>query len=298
VHAAFRLPSVDVVHVHGDLAEILAGAALGRVYGAPVVATLHGRLSDRSAAAGRVYRLPDAVIAVSHGVRDQLVARGVRPDRVEVIPSGIADPPAALAWRPGGSRLVSVGLLDPMKGHDVAIEAVRRLRDRGVDVSLSIVGDGPLRADLGAAATGAGLGDHVELTGALTHGEVLRRMSDALALVVASRRLPGKAEGTPTVMLEALALGTPIVATRSAGWETPVDAGAFVTVVPDDDAAAVADAAGAILERPVRYEAVADLNRDVSRRFRWPVAVSRVDAVYERVLKARPHGMREAEPSD
>lgn len=289
-HATRRLPAIDVVHVHGDLGEIVAGAALRRLYDAPLVVTIHGRLARRAARARRVYRLPDAIAAVSDGIKDELVELGVPPDRVAVVPSGVDDPPVGLVWRPGNTTVMTVGLLEPVKGHDVVVDAVRRVRGTHHDVCLSIVGDGPLRGELAVAA--ADLGDDVELTGSVPHDDVLRRMADALAVVVASRRLPGKAEGTPTVMLEALTVGVPIVATRSAGWETPVAAGASIVVVPDDDADALARAIVDIAERPGHYRAISHANREVSRRFRWPVAAATLEAIYRRVLEATAHRRR------
>jgi glycosyltransferase involved in cell wall biosynthesis len=177
---------------------------------------------------------------------------------------------------------VSIGLLDPMKGHDVAIAALQRLRASGDDVRLEIIGDGPLRDELLAAATSARVRDHVDLAGPLPQPEVLRRMASAAAVVVPSRRLAGKAEGTPTVMLEALAVGAPLVVSQSSGWETPVDRGAEVVIVPDEDPPALAAAVERVLADPEAAAALAERSRAVSRQFAWPVAVASVDAVYER----------------
>lgn len=213
----------QVIDSHFLYPDGVAAWLLGRRLGVPVVMTARG--SDVNVHAR--YRIPRAlvrravdgavrVITVADSLRDGLLALGADPGKVVTLRNGVdldrfrpLDRVAARA-RLGlaGHIVLSVGNLLPLKGHDLAIEAVAGLPD----TRLLVVGEGPERERLAALAARAGLGDRVQLLGNRPQAELVELYNAADALVLASSR-----EGMPNVVLEALACGLPVVATAVGG---------------------------------------------------------------------------------
>jgi colanic acid/amylovoran biosynthesis glycosyltransferase len=109
-------------------------------------------------------------------------------------------------------RLLSVGRLSAPKGYPILIEAVGLLRERGRNVRLTLVGDGPLRTVLEGQIVLRGLGDLIHLTGACNHDHVVDFYASNDAFVLSSFL-----EGIPVVLMEAMAMELPCVATWIAG---------------------------------------------------------------------------------
>lgn len=136
--------------------------------------------------------------------------------------------------------VLTVGRLAPEKGQGLLIDAIALLRERGLDVHCTIVGDGPLRTRLQEAVLDLGLGDRVSLPGALPPAEVAARLrtSDIFCL-------PSFAEGVPISIMEAMAVGVPVVATNVGGVDELVVNGETGQLVPpgraDHLATAIAD---------------------------------------------------------
>jgi glycosyltransferase involved in cell wall biosynthesis len=135
-----------------------------------------------------------------------------------------------------------VGRLVEKKGFDTLIRAWPSVVAAVPGARLRIVGDGPCRASLRRLAQSLGLAGHLEFAGALPEGETLRAIADADMLVLPSRRMAdGDRDGIPNVILEAMALGVPVVTT---------DAGAAGEVVADG-------VSGILLPCPVDPDALA-----------------------------------------
>jgi colanic acid/amylovoran biosynthesis glycosyltransferase len=165
--------------------------------------------------------------------------------------------------------VLGAGRLVEKKGHDVLIEAVRRLRRAGRDVRCVIVGEGPLRAQLERQVAEAGLGDAVQLLGGRDKQAVrglLRRASVfALPSVVAA---DGDHDAMPRVILEAMALGTPVVSTTVSGIPEMVQDGRSGLLVAPRDPAAFAAATGRLLDDEVLRRRLAHTARArVEERF-------------------------------
>ena len=109
-------------------------------------------------------------------------------------------------------RLVTIGRLSEQKGHLVLLQALAQLAREGEPFKLTVAGDGPLRRQLEGAIRELGLEQHVELAGWMSNAEVRQAIREARALV-----LPSFAEGLPVVLMEALALGRPVITTYIAG---------------------------------------------------------------------------------
>jgi glycosyltransferase involved in cell wall biosynthesis len=263
----------DLIDAHYFYPDGVTAALLGRSLGKPVVITARG--TDVSLIAD--FRLPRrwigwaaahaaGVVTVSEALRERLLGLGARGGPIEVLRNGVdldlfapQDRRAArrdLGIAEAGSVVASVGWLIPRKGHDLAIRAVARLPE----TTLLIVGDGPEEAALRRLAEQIGLAGRVRFIGALPHERLPAAYNAADVLVLASSR-----EGFPNVLLEALACGTPVVAT--AVWGTPeiVASPAAGRLVQERSVEALSAALHDVLADPPARAAV----RAYAERFDW-----------------------------
>lgn len=212
----------------------------------------------------RKIRDATGVVTVSDFNVDYLVDRfAAPPAKVRRIYNGLdlerfdhADPAA------NSCDILAVGRLVEKKGFHILIEAIRLLRAEGRDVQCRIVGDGEERENLAQQIAAAALEGSVRLIGSLPQSEVVREMRSAALLacpcVVGS---DGNRDGLPTVLLEAMALGLPCVATDVTGIPELVRDGETGFLVPDGDPEALSDAI-------VRALDDADLRQRLSRQAR------------------------------
>lgn len=213
----------DLIDAHYFYPDGVAAVMLGRHFGKPVVISALGtdvNLIPR-------YRLPRqmilwaarhaaGIITVARALKDRLIALGVPDDRIEVLRNGVDlrlfQPVDREIWRRqlGFKRvtLLSVGNLVPLKGHDLAIRALQLLPE----MDLIIVGHGPERAALGVLARELDVSDRVTFAGVMAQEDLRNYFGAADALILASSR-----EGWANVLLESMACGTPVIATRVGG---------------------------------------------------------------------------------
>jgi colanic acid/amylovoran biosynthesis glycosyltransferase len=241
-------------HLHAHFGTNSATVALlcHALGGPPFSFTVHGPEEfDRPEALGLGEKIAHAAFAVaisSYG-RAQLCrwARFEDWPKIQVVRCGVdrellhADPVPV----PAAPRLVCVARLSEQKGHMLLVEAAAALRDQGVAFEITLIGDGPLRPQLEARVRAAGLADRIHFAGWVS-GEGVRRA------ILASRAmvLPSFAEGLPVVLMEALALGRPVVTTAIAGTPELVEAGVTGWLVPAGSAEALVPALRAALEAP------------------------------------------------
>ncbi len=221
----------DVIDAHYYYPDGVAAALLANWFGKPLTITARGtdlNLIPQYSLPRRMMhwaaRRAQASIGVCAALTDVLREWGVEPERLHVMRNGVdlqrftplpqADARQALGLREGQQLLLSVGHLIDRKGHDLVIRALAALAPDHPQARLVVIGEGPERAALQALVSELGLQDKVRLTGALPQTELPRWYSAADVLVLASSR-----EGWANVLLEAMACGTPVVASRI--WGTP-----------------------------------------------------------------------------
>ncbi len=260
----------DLIDAHYVYPDGIAAALLARWFKRPFVMTARGsdvNLISEYAAPRRMIRWAAdraaACVCVSQALANRLVALGVQPGRVRVMRNGVdADRFSPIAQNEARARLgltqgvllLSVGNLAEVKRHGLVIDALGRLRQRHPDARLAIVGSGSLLAALQAQARSAGLSEAITFAGSVEQTDLRWWYSAADLLVLASSR-----EGWPNVLLEAMACGTPVVASRVGGVSEAVNRTDIGTTVDIRDAESLAAAIADTLSR--------QLDRNTIRRY-------------------------------
>lgn len=244
---AFR--ALGAVAVHGQFGRGGALALpLAEQLGLPLVVTFHGgdahKDSHWSRFALQRHRMrqleayASAFLCVSEGVRERLIARGVAPGKLQVLPIGVDIaplPPRGSA----GETILFVGRFVEMKGLDVLAATIRLLRERGVMVPVVLIGDGPGRAAVEASMAGM---EGISFRGWQSQAQIRAAMAAARLVVIPSVvARSGEREGLPSVAVEAMSMGVPVVASSDAGTEGLMD-GTNGVVVPTRHVGAFADA--------------------------------------------------------
>ncbi len=293
----------QIVHTHAAKAGVV-GRVAARLSRVPIVVhTYHGHSlrgyfgPTRSAFYRRLEAglapLTDVLVAVSDSVRDDLVSLGVAPaDRFRVVPLGLELerfrqplPRGRLreeAGIPSEAPLVgAVGRLVPIKDIPTFLEAARQVRARRPDCHFAIVGDGSERAALESKSRDLGLDGSVRFFGWRRDLEAV--FGDLDVVVNSSRN-----EGTPVSLIEALAAGRPVVATRVGGTPDLLRDGAHGSLVPPADPQALATAILQALEAPAEMPARARRGQahvlaqhDIAR------LLDDIDALYRERMRAR-----------
>lgn len=211
-----RQPRITVLHhIHGPMwDQILPGplASFGR--------TLEARLAPPFYRSG-------LTVVPSEATRDELLALRFRADRVRAFPNGVD-----ARFMPGGARtpepsLVAVGRLAPVKRFDLVITAAVEAHRHVPGLTLTIVGEGPLRDELLERIRAAGATDYIRLAGRVDDDELIGLYRSAWLVVSGSL-----AEGWGLSLTEGAACGTPSVATDISGHRSSVDAGVSGDLVP------------------------------------------------------------------
>jgi glycosyltransferase involved in cell wall biosynthesis len=313
--AVARRAKATIMHGHwvlpGGLTALLACRDL------PLVVSLHGSdvyVAERhrllGGAARAVFRRAAWVTACSADLRDRAVALGASPALTEVVPYGVdaaqfhpipaarTDVRARLGIGPEAPLVLAVGRLVRKKGFEYLIDAMALLAGSAPAAVLVIAGGGDLEPELRARATRAGLGGRVHFPGPVDHADVARLLAAADVVAVPSVRDDyGNVDGLPNVVLEAMASGTPVVASRTGGIGDVVRDGETGRLVPERDVRALADALAAWLRSPAERTAVGlRARRAVQAQFLWTRVAERFEAAYDRAVRSRRAGPLLAAP--
>ncbi|HEV8471784.1 MAG TPA: glycosyltransferase [Methylomirabilota bacterium] len=294
----------DLVHGNYWLSGVV-GLALRARWGVPLVQMFHTLAALKNGAGVAAEREPALRVAEERrivGAADRLVAAnvvecaqlvaayGADAARVAVIPCGVDTelfaPAAQAAARASlglaaGPLLLYVGRIAPIKGLETLVDAVGCLRGAGTPARLVVVGgeaDEPVdghEADVRRRAVGLGLGEAVTFLGALPQDR-LRDWYVAADVTV----LPSYYESFGMVALEAMACGSPVVASRVGGLQTTVRDGATGVLVPENDPCALAEAIGGVLGDATLRWRLGHEGRRWAAQHRWPCVAEAVCREY------------------
>ncbi len=284
--AAGAMP--DLIDAHYLYPDGVAATWLGRALGLPVVITARGsdvtQIPDHAVPRRMIQAAiarADALITVSAALRDGLIALGAPAAKVTTLRNGVdtalfqpgdrAAQRAALGLR--GPTLLSVGHLIARKGHHRIIAAMADLPDH----QLLIAGEGPERARLETLISQLGLGARVRLLGTRPHAELPALYGAADALVLASTR-----EGWANVLLEAMACGTPVLASDIPGNPEVLRAPEAGMLFRPNEPAAIAQAVRDLFTTPPDRAAT----RRYAEAFGWGETTAGQLALFRRLLSA------------
>lgn len=293
----FRELQVQVVHMHTSHACTIGGMA-AKIVAVPV--KIISRRVDFSIRSNPFRRLKyewgmDRIIAISEGVRDVLVRDGINPEQIVVIRSGIdlsrLDPtiPPELF-----RKEISVDSATPVigniahfadeKGHRYLVEAASRVISRIPQARFVLVGDGELKKSMEEQVARQGLSAAVLFTGFRTD---IPKILTAIDLFVLSSHL----EGLCTSIMDAMAMGIAVVATRTGGVPEVVEEGVTGLLVPPRDPVALADAILRLLGDPERRRQMGQAGRRrVMERFSAERMVDETEKLYWRILNQKEQG--------
>ncbi len=285
----------DLVHAHSSKAGALARLARPANPRVPVLYTPHGYAHAghfERPAESRAYRLAEMlmtpmtsrVICVCEAERR--LAAGVGPaSRTRVVHNGIApagpgptNPRVAELRAAGGPVVALVTLLRPGKGVETLLDAFARVAGEHPGARLAIAGDGLERGALEARARQRGIAGAVHFLGLTRDAEEVLRGADLFVS-------PSWAESFPYVVLEAMALGLPVVATEVGGVAEAVEDGRTGLLVPPRDPEALAAAISRLISEPARADDMGERGRRrVALRFSRDHMAGAIAAVYREVL--------------
>lgn len=296
-----RAHGIDIVHAHEYKTDFLA-IRLARRTGVIPLSTVHG-WSGYSWRERKVYypvdkyllkRFPH-VIVVSSPIRDELVRRGVRPERITLLLNSIdvkrfvrdeqsvPDARRSFGWSTEAFVFGAVGRLEIEKRYDVLLEAFAKVRAACPNAHLAFAGDGSLKAALVAQAEQLGVAGACSFVGMISDVIPFHHAIDAFVQ-------SSQTEGTPNAVLEAMALGTPVVATDVGGTRDLVTDGVHGLIVPSLNPSVLADAMARVIRDPAaaRQRAAAARTK-IDQDLSFTTRTRRMEAIYRQLVQeARP----------
>lgn len=288
-----RRDKIDLIHSHEFLMNTY-GAVASILSGVPQLATIHGRnyYGDRARRRG-LYRAVSrraCFVAVCEATKEYLVERvGVSPRRIRVVHNGVDVEEVGRSedcWAEGRASqrvptICTVGRLSHVKNHSDLLLAVRELIGKWPDLQLLVVGRGRLEGVLKQQVMELGLAQNVCFAG---HLESLREVWPRVDVFV----LPSLSEGLPLSLLEAMAAGVPVVATRVGGMGEAIEDGKTGLLVPPGDHHALAEGIMKLLDdRTLARQMGKSAQETVVCRFSLTQMVQAYREIYADLIRKR-----------
>jgi len=292
---------IHIIHAHVPEMGVIGWVA-GKLARVPVICFTMNNPPDKEPAVHRRWhiwaaRLCDHTVCASHRIRQSLEKRLPRlaKERVGMIYNAIAHPDTIprtdektirkireeVQCNQGEKLLVCVARLTEQKGHTVLLEAFRKIRDQGHPVKLALVGDGELEPVLRRQASSLKLDRHICWMGRRSDVYDILQSSD---LYVSTSRW----EGLNISMLEAMAVGLPVVASDIGGHTEAVQKNETALLVPGENPGAFADAVGRLLEDNALARSMGEKGRQrVQEHFTTAVMSQSYQKVYRELLSQR-----------
>ena len=272
----------DIIHIHGDWVEANLARVLSWILKVPAVIHVHSGLNQSKLYkffARRSFPHAGGVIVQSSDLLKEMGSFGVPNSKIQQLHSGIWYEQFKLSKNLTNElplRLIAIGRLHKMKGFGYLITAVSQFAN--TDVTLDIAGEGPERANLQKAADESNT--TITLLGVVKHDQIPNLLSRYDAIVVPSVVLTGQTETTPTVILEAMATGLPVIGSEIAGIKDIINQNINGYLVPERDSDKLAQAINTMISSPDLTKKIRLNNRKISRNFDWSIIAKKVDMAY------------------
>lgn len=286
-----RREAVGLVHIYfgTEAARLLSWLPFA---GVPLVVSFHG--ADVSNAISsfeldRVCGFAKLVLHRSESLKEALLSRGVPASKLRANPTGIPIPQECPlpSFSPGQPlRLLQACRFIEKKGIDVSLKAIQILLHRGMDVLLTLAGDGPLRPRLEQEANQLGIASRVRWTGFLTSEQLAEEYRNHAVFLHPSRETrSGDREGIPNSLLEAMAYARVVIATRHSGIPEAVVDGVNGFLVDHADPTLLADAILGIVSNTSQAAWLASAARQtVLDRFSAEAGISQLENCYREAM--------------
>ncbi len=301
---AHQPPHFDMIHAHWVLPNGLPAALAAQQWGLPLVVSLHGSdvyLAERFAftapAAGVAFRAAAAVTACSRDLHVRGLRLGARAASSHIIPYGVnphefhPDPAAhhevraELGLAADTPLVVGLGRLVYKKGFGVLLDAWPAVLQQVPSAFLALVGYGDLRPALEQQAHALGIERRVAFTGQLERKRAAAYIAAADVFALPIIRDQGT-DGLPNTLLEAMGAGCAVVASGVAGVPDVIEDGKHGLIVPERDAAALAQAIIRLLEEPALAQRIgAAARHHIETRLTWSHTAERFEQVYHAVQR-------------
>lgn len=297
LHALLRLEA-DLLHIYfGHIGIYLL--PLIEACPRPVIVSFHGADAsaemERPAAATalrEVFRRSTLILARSESLRRRLAELGCPEEKIRLSRTGIPLEQIPMVERElpgeeGGWRFLQACRFIEKKGLLTTLEAFAEIRKSNPDARLCLAGDGPLAEKLKAQAQSLGIGDQVEFPGFLNQETLRKRTAAAHFFFHPSvTGADGDREGVPNAMLEAMASGLPILATRHGGIPEAVPEEAGSVLVEEGDAQALAAGALELMANASGYrEAARAARRSVEENFERGAVIAKLESFYREAME-------------
>lgn len=289
-----------IVHTHSTKAGLIGRAAAALAGARAVVHTPHVfpfqiraniLLRFAAIAAERLFsRTTGKIVCVSESERQAAIKAGIRPDKLVVIRNGVdcdaLEKAASVALKSGRTKSTDepaevvgfVGRLVPQKGVEYLLRSAPAILSEFPAARFVIVGDGPLKENLRLEAARLGISDHCAFLGA-------REDVPAILATFTILALPSLWESAPYAILEAMALGVPVVASNVGGVPEIIPSDDFGLLVPPEDPHRLASAVRSLLRDPRRRRHIADATRQrVRNEFRLSAMISALHQLYAGIV--------------
>ncbi len=285
-----------IIHIHSHYASHPATLAYvaSALTGIPFTFTAHAYdiWEDRLFVPEKVNAAGLVITCSLYGKKALLGLHGIkRPGKVITVYHGVDTNKFRPKKKPGGNGgkpfvMLNVGRLCKDKGQEVLIRACRILKNEGRHFVCKIVGEGPLRPYLVGEIAANDLTEEVLLCGKVFQEEILRHYQEADVFVLSSVQ-----ENLPNVLLESLAAGAPVVATRLAGTPELIKDGVTGMLVAPGDATALASAIKRVMDDPALARALSKQGREwVCARFDVQKSLDSLQEVYRGILEQSERG--------
>ncbi|MBI4919694.1 glycosyltransferase family 4 protein [Candidatus Azambacteria bacterium] len=278
----------DIMHFHGDFIEAFFGGKLSKKLGIPSVLTIHAGLNKKllKPKNAKCFSNIDKIICVSKEIFNDLKSIGIPEIKLAVISSGVylvefqsADQNKIIALRNQYSKpiIVSVGVLRPAKGFKYLIEAFKKIKEKLNGANMVIIGEGSDKAELEKQARNT---SGIHFMSRQNHGGVIEYLKAADIFALASISMEGDREGTPTSIMEAMAAGLPVVATKVGGNPYLIKDGENGFLVDEKNSEALAQAIIKLSEDEILRLKIKEKNLEDIKQKDWPEIARKITEIY------------------